>query len=159
MEVITLTDLFLLFFLFCVTRDDICKIILKIKIKFILNDKEIPEVWNTVKFRNVVCKNIHPTECILGWEHNRLNHDTPTHRPLNHIIWYIYIFNLSWVDTRWQQYITNLHTNSTHNTEKGKLGSAHRAPSYDKPRYRSVFSCNSDGSRSSLKMADYCRSM
>jgi hypothetical protein len=38
-------------------------------------------------------------------------------------IWYIYIyiFNRSWVDTRWQQYITNLHTNCTHNTEKGKL--------------------------------------
>jgi hypothetical protein len=25
----------------------------------------------------------------------------------------IYIFNCSWVDTRWQQYITHLHTNST----------------------------------------------
>jgi hypothetical protein len=29
----------------------------------------------------------------------------------------------------------------------------------DKPPYRSVFSRNSDGSRSSLKMADYCRNM
>jgi hypothetical protein len=46
-----------------------------------------------------------------------------------YVIWYIYIFNRSWVDTRWQQYITHLHTNSTHNTEKGKLGSAGRAPS------------------------------
>jgi hypothetical protein len=35
----------------------------------------------------------------------------------------IYIFNRNWVETRWQQYITNLHTNSAHNTEKGKLGS------------------------------------
>jgi hypothetical protein len=35
---------------------------------------------------------------------------------------YIYIFNHSWVDTRWQQYITNLHKNSTHKTEKEKLG-------------------------------------
>jgi hypothetical protein len=25
---------------------------------------------------------------------------------------YIYIFNRSWVDTRWQQYITHLHTMS-----------------------------------------------
>jgi hypothetical protein len=41
----------------------------------------------------------------------------------------IYIFYRSWVDTRWQQYITHLHTNSTHNTEIGKLGSAGRAPS------------------------------
>jgi hypothetical protein len=30
---------------------------------------------------------------------------------------------------------------------------------YDKPPYRSVFSPNSDGSRSSLKMADYCWNM
>jgi hypothetical protein len=29
----------------------------------------------------------------------------------------------------------------------------------DKPPYRSVFSHNSNGSRSSLKMADYCRNM
>jgi hypothetical protein len=41
----------------------------------------------------------------------------------------IYIFNRSWVDTRGQQYITHLHTNSTHNTEIGKLESAGRAPS------------------------------
>jgi hypothetical protein len=33
---------------------------------------------------------------------------------------YIYIFNRSWVDTRWQQYITHLHTNSTHNTQSIK---------------------------------------
>jgi hypothetical protein len=44
-------------------------------------------------------------------------------------IYEIYIFNRSWVDTRWQQYITHLHTNSTNNTELGKLGSAGRAPS------------------------------
>jgi hypothetical protein len=41
----------------------------------------------------------------------------------------IYIFYRSWVDTRWQQYITHLHTNSTHYTEIGKLGNAGRAPS------------------------------
>jgi hypothetical protein len=34
----------------------------------------------------------------------------------------IYVFNRSWVDTWWQQYITYLHTNSTHTTEKGKFG-------------------------------------
>jgi hypothetical protein len=26
------------------------------------------------------------------------------------------IFNRNWDDTRWQQYITHLHTNNTHNT-------------------------------------------
>jgi hypothetical protein len=34
----------------------------------------------------------------------------------------IYIFNRNWVDTRWQQYITHLHTNNTQNTEKGEFG-------------------------------------
>jgi hypothetical protein len=34
-----------------------------------------------------------------------------------------------------------------------------QATLYDKPPYRYVFSRNSDGSRSSLKMADYCRNM
>jgi hypothetical protein len=29
------------------------------------------------------------------------------------------MFNCSWVDTRWQQYCTHLHTNSTQNTENG----------------------------------------
>jgi hypothetical protein len=34
------------------------------------------------------------------------------------MIWYIYIyvFNCNWVDTRWQQYSSHLHTNSTQNT-------------------------------------------
>jgi hypothetical protein len=37
-------------------------------------------------------------------------------------IWYDmigYIFNCNWVDTRWQQYSTHLHTNSTQKTETG----------------------------------------
>jgi hypothetical protein len=38
---------------------------------------------------------------------------------LYHIYIYIYIFNCNWVDTRWQQCSTHLHTNSTHNTENG----------------------------------------
>jgi hypothetical protein len=29
------------------------------------------------------------------------------------------LFNRNWVDTRWQQYSTHLHTNSTQNTENG----------------------------------------
>jgi hypothetical protein len=35
---------------------------------------------------------------------------------------YIYIFNRNWVGTRWQQFITHLHTNNTQNTEKGEFG-------------------------------------
>jgi hypothetical protein len=38
------------------------------------------------------------------------------------------IYNLSWVDTRWQQYITHLHTNSTHHIEKGKFGKCRPCP-------------------------------
>jgi hypothetical protein len=58
----------------------------------------------------------------------------------------VYIFNCNRVDTRWQQYSTHLHTNSTQNTENGtyitikklnihnnkkltNLGSGGRAPS------------------------------
>jgi hypothetical protein len=52
-------------------------------------------------------------------------------------ILYIVIFYCNWVDTRWQQYGTHLHTNTTQNTENGKhitikrkdLESAGRAPS------------------------------
>jgi hypothetical protein len=64
----------------------------------------------------------------------------------NLIYIYIYIFNCNWVDTRWQQYSSHLHTNSTQNTGNGtykaitkfnvhnnkkltNLGSAGRAPS------------------------------
>jgi hypothetical protein len=40
------------------------------------------------------------------------------------MIWYIYIyiyiFNCNWVDTRWQQYSSHLHTNSTQHTENEK---------------------------------------
>jgi hypothetical protein len=32
---------------------------------------------------------------------------------------YIYLFNRNWVDIRWQQYSTHLHTNNTQNTEDG----------------------------------------
>jgi hypothetical protein len=31
----------------------------------------------------------------------------------------MYIYNCSWIDTRWQQYNTQLHTNSTQHTENG----------------------------------------
>jgi hypothetical protein len=31
----------------------------------------------------------------------------------------LYFVNFNWVDTRWQQYSTHLHTDSTHNTQNG----------------------------------------
>jgi hypothetical protein len=36
-----------------------------------------------------------------------------------YVCMYLFIFNRNWVDTRWQQYSTHLHTNSTQNTENG----------------------------------------
>jgi hypothetical protein len=33
------------------------------------------------------------------------------------VMWYI--FNGNWVDIRWQQYSSHLHTNNTQNTENG----------------------------------------
>jgi hypothetical protein len=36
-----------------------------------------------------------------------------------HNVIFIYLFNRNWIDTRWQQYSTHLHTNNTHNTENG----------------------------------------
>jgi len=44
------------FLIFRVTSDDVCEIILKIKITFHFNGKEIPEVWNITKFQNVLRK-------------------------------------------------------------------------------------------------------
>jgi hypothetical protein len=44
------------------------------------------------------------------------------------MILYIYTFNRNWVDTRWQQYITHLHTNNTQNTEKGEFGKSGLCP-------------------------------
>jgi hypothetical protein len=44
------------------------------------------------------------------------------------ILIYIYLFNRNWVDIRWQQYITHLHKNNTHNTEKRKLGKCRPCP-------------------------------
>jgi hypothetical protein len=41
---------------------------------------------------------------------------------------HIYLFNGNWVDARWQQYITHLHTNSKHNTEKGEFGKCGPCP-------------------------------
>jgi hypothetical protein len=46
-----------------------------------------------------------------------------------YMIWYDIWYDTKWNDTLWQQYSTHLHTNNTRNTEKGRFGSAGRAPS------------------------------
>jgi hypothetical protein len=44
-----------------------------------------------------------------------VNFDQKTDR----IFIYLLIVNCNWVDTRWQQYSTHLHTNSAQNTQNG----------------------------------------
>jgi hypothetical protein len=61
---------------------------------------------------------------IVGEEYRSLSSSLCSflHSPVTlDVIWFdlIYIFNRNWFDTRWQQYCTHLHTNSTQNTENG----------------------------------------
>jgi hypothetical protein len=89
----------------------------------------ITQCCNTCKWHCEIMEYIAPT----GIRHpNRLSRSQslyrlsyPTNKTVN--VDMIYIFNRTWVDTRWQQYSTHLHTNYTHNTENGKFGSAGRA--------------------------------
>jgi hypothetical protein len=67
----------------------------------------------------------------------------------------IYTFNRSWVDTRWQQYITHLHTNSTHNTDKRKLGSAGRAPSLRVIPWHLPYNWEKSTKKTSVRIAQY----
>src|SRR5215510_4026539 len=48
--------------------------------------------------------------------------------PKHMIYIYIYIFNRNLVDTRWQPYMTHLHSNNTQNTQKGEFGQCGPCP-------------------------------
>ena len=54
---------------------------------------------------------------VLPTAHTLLRTDTLPGRNQGHHIWYI--FSCNWVDTRWQQYSSHLHTSSTPNTKNG----------------------------------------
>jgi hypothetical protein len=68
---------------------------------------------------------------------------------------YIYIFNRSWVDTRWQQYITHLHTNSTHNTEKGKFGKCGPCPVFTSYTLAFALQLRKKHGKPSVRVAQY----
>jgi hypothetical protein len=59
-----------------------------------------------------------------------------------HDIWYMiwYIFNRDWVDTRWQQYSTHLHTNKLY-TEYGE-GNTHNNQKIKHPNNEKINQCD-----------------
>jgi hypothetical protein len=71
-------------------------------------------LWSGTRQTNILCQ---PLDYI---ETSALKPGATEARELRHS-WYgiWYIFNRNWVDTRWQQCSTHLHTNSTQNTENG----------------------------------------
>jgi hypothetical protein len=66
----------------------------------------------------ILCDIIYDMICydIYGMIYDMVWYDMMT---CYNIIYDMIIFNCKWVDTRWQQYSTYLHTNSTQNTENG----------------------------------------
>jgi hypothetical protein len=67
----------------------------------------------------------------------------------------IYIFNHSWVDTRWQQYITHLRTNSTHNTEKGKIWECGPCPVFANYTLAFALQLRKNHGKNSVRVAHY----
>jgi hypothetical protein len=62
------------------------------------------------------------------------------------------IFNRSWVDTRWQQYNTHLHTNGTQNTEKGAYIKIKNLNIYNNKK---LYNFGSAGRASSLRVTRF----
>jgi hypothetical protein len=59
------------------------------------------------------------------------------------------------VDTRWQQYITHLHTNSTHNTEKGKFGKCGPCPVFASYTLEFALQLRKKHGKTSVRVAKY----
>jgi hypothetical protein len=68
---------------------------------------------------------------------------------------FIYLFNRSWVDTRWQQYITHLHTNNTHNTQKGEFGSCGPCPVFASYTLAFALQLRKKHGKTSVRAAQY----
>ena len=64
------------------------------------------------------------SEIGVGWDCSGDVEKSDRLRPVGVIIYDIFI-NCNWVDTRWQQYSTHLHTNSTHNDTKQTICNAY----------------------------------
>jgi hypothetical protein len=65
------------------------------------------------------------------------------------------IFNRYLVDTRWQQYITRLHTNNIHNTEKGKLGKCGPCPVFASYNLAFALQLRKKHGKTSVRVAQY----
>jgi hypothetical protein len=75
------------------------------------------------------------------------------HAISHYTIW----FNRDWVDTRWQQYVTQLHTNNTctHNTEKGKFGKCGPCPVFASYTLEFVLQLRKKHGKTSVRVAKY----
>jgi hypothetical protein len=67
----------------------------------------------------------------------------------------IHIFNRSWVDTRWQQYVTHIHRNNTHNTEKGKFGKCGPCPIFASYILAFALQLRKKNGKPSVRVAQY----
>jgi hypothetical protein len=67
----------------------------------------------------------------------------------------IYIFNRNWVDTRWQQFITHLHTNNTQNTEKGEFGECGPCPVFASYALAFALQLRKTHGKTSVRVAQY----
>jgi hypothetical protein len=65
------------------------------------------------------------------------------------------MFNRSWVDTRWQQYITHLHTNNTQNTEKGKFWKCGQCPVFASYTLAFALQLRKKHGKPSVRVAQY----
>jgi hypothetical protein len=75
---------------------------------------------------------------------------------------YLFVFNYSWVDTRWQQYSTHLHTTSTQNTENGtqinnkKIGDCEPCPVFASYTLEFVLQLRKKHGKSSVRVVEKC---
>jgi hypothetical protein len=67
----------------------------------------------------------------------------------------IYIFNCNCVDTRWQQYITLLHTNNTQKTEKGEFGKCGPCPVFASYTLAFALQLSKNHEKTSVRVAQY----
>src|SRR5215510_7029092 len=67
----------------------------------------------------------------------------------------MYLFNRNWVDTRWQHYITHLHTNSTQNIEKGEFRKCGPCPVFASYTLAFALQLRKRHGKTSIRVAQY----
>jgi hypothetical protein len=68
---------------------------------------------------------------------------------------FLYLFNRNWIDTRWQHYITHLHTNNTQNTEKGEFGNCGPCPVFASYTLAFALQLRKKHGKTSVRLAQY----